>query len=195
MLAVFTHIRQSLAKSRFSLQELSGSLGDLGTFLPLILGLAYVSGLSFPAMLFWAGASNVITGLTFSIPMPVQPMKAIAAVAFSEGMNANEIYAAGIIMAVFMLLIGLFNLNKYLDKYIPLPIIRGIQFTIGLKLLLKGGSMIYSQPLLGPDSILIGAIGLLFVIIFFNTAKVPTALVLFVAGIFIIYWGGNIGNN
>ena len=146
-------IKHNLFYAKVDFQELSGSLGDLGTFLPLILGLAYITGLSFPAMLFWAGAANIITGLTFTIPMPVQPMKAIATVALSEGMTVGEVYASGLLMALIMLIIWRLNISKQMDKLVPKALVRGIQFTIGFKLLLKGVGMIYDKPVAGYDSI------------------------------------------
>ena len=138
-------------------------------------------------MLFWAGVSNIATGLTFAIPMPVQPMKAIAAVAFSEGMSSGEIYASGIIMALFMLLIWSFNLTRYLDKMVPINIVRGIQLTIGVKLLIKGGQMILFKELYGFDSIIVGVVGTIFVLMLYNSKKVPTALILFAAGLVIVF--------
>ena len=176
-------IREILSVARFDRQELSGSLGDLGTFLPLILGLSAVAGLSFPAMLFWAGAANIATGLTFAIPMPVQPMKAIAAVALSEGMSSEEVYASGLIMALFMLLVWSTNFTKYLDKIMPKIVVRGIQFTIGLKLFIKGAQMIYLKEFIALDSIIVGLIGIGFTLLFYKSNKVPMALILFVTGI------------
>ena len=179
----FNKIRENLSIARFDRQELSGSLGDLGTFLPIILGLSTVVGLSFPAMLFWAGASNIATGLIFAIPMPVQPMKAIAAVALSEGMNSGEVYASGLIMALFMLLIWSTNFTKYLDKIMPKIVVRGIQFSVGLKLFIKGAQMIYAKEFMALDGIIIGLIGISFAIFFYRSNRVPTALILFVTGI------------
>src|SRR4030067_338604 len=65
---------------RFTREEISGSLGDLGTFLPLTLGYIVQCGLSPAPVFFFAGLWNVVTGFLFRLPIPVQPMKAIAAV-------------------------------------------------------------------------------------------------------------------
>ena len=180
-------MRENFSFAKFDKRELSGSLGDLGTFLPLILGLSAVAGLSFPAMLFWAGASNIATGLTFAIPMPVQPMKAIAAIAISEGMNSGEVYASGLIMALFMLLIWSTNFTKQLDKFVPKVVVRGIQFTIGLKLLIKGAQMIYAKEFIALDSIITGLAGIGFALLFFNSKRVPTALILLVSGLTLLF--------
>lgn len=48
--------------------ELSGSVGDLGTFLPIVLALVLVNGLDLGTSLLFTGAYNVVTGE--SIPPP-----------------------------------------------------------------------------------------------------------------------------
>ena len=60
---------------RSPLSELSGALGDLGTFLPLTLALALHNAIDLPATLVTSGLFNLVTGAVFGIPLPVQPMK------------------------------------------------------------------------------------------------------------------------
>ena len=73
--------RSNLRSMRFTLLEFSGGLGDLGTFIPLTAALIMVSGLDPAMVLIFAGLFNITTGIIFGLPIPVQPMKAIAAVA------------------------------------------------------------------------------------------------------------------
>lgn len=62
-------------KSGLRLGEFSGSLGDLGTLLPIMLSLALTGQVDLTASLIFGGLWNIITGLTFRMPMCVQPMK------------------------------------------------------------------------------------------------------------------------
>ena len=78
----------------------------MGTFLPLLVGMAATNGLEFATALFFAGLFNIITGLIFSIPMAVQPMKAIAAVALIEGLTVGQIAAAGATVSLVVLVLG-----------------------------------------------------------------------------------------
>ena len=55
--------------------ELSGSLGDLGTLLPLMVALALQGSIQLGSTLVFSGVFNILTGLLFGIPLPVQPMK------------------------------------------------------------------------------------------------------------------------
>ena len=85
---MLTGWRSILGQARFDRHEIAGSLGDMGTFLPLLVGMVAQNGLDFSAALFFAGLFNVVTGMIFAIPMAVQPMKAIAAIALTEGLKA-----------------------------------------------------------------------------------------------------------
>lgn len=55
--------------------EISGSLGDLGTLLPLMIALAAQGSVNLGSTLVFSGIFNIVTGLIFGIPLPVQPMK------------------------------------------------------------------------------------------------------------------------
>lgn len=55
--------------------EISGSLGDLGTLLPLMIALAVQGSIQLGSTLVFSGAFNILTGVVFGIPLPVQPMK------------------------------------------------------------------------------------------------------------------------
>lgn len=57
------------------LAEISGSLGDLGTLLPLMIALAAKGYIDLGSTLVFSGIFNVLTGVVFGIPLPVQPMK------------------------------------------------------------------------------------------------------------------------
>ena len=63
--------------------EAAGAVGDLGTFLPLTLGLVAAAGLDLGTTLVGTGLYNLASGALFGVPMPVQPMKAIAAAAIA----------------------------------------------------------------------------------------------------------------
>ncbi|KMZ65727.1 putative Sulfate transporter [Zostera marina] len=115
--------------------ELSGSVGDLGTYIPIVLALTLVNNLNLGTTLIFTAFYNIVTGFLFGVPMPVQPMKSIAAVAISEStahLTIPQIMAAGISTAVVLLVLGVTGIMSWLYKYIPLPVVRGIQLSQGL---------------------------------------------------------------
>ena len=53
---------------RFSLGEFSGSLGDLGLFIPLVVAMSVASDLDFGMILICAGLMNIVSGWIFRQP-------------------------------------------------------------------------------------------------------------------------------
>ena len=68
---------------RFNAHECAGAFGDLGTLLPFVVGLIAVCGLDAAALFITLGLFNILCGLVFRVPMPLQPMKLIAVVAIA----------------------------------------------------------------------------------------------------------------
>ncbi len=177
-------IAANLRRARLNRQEIAGSLGDMGTFAPLLVGMATQNGLDFAAALFFAGLFNIITGLTFAIPMAVQPMKAIAAVALTEGLTVPQILAAGATVSVFVLILGLTGLIDVLHRAIPKSVVRGLQLALGLSLLGKGLMLVKGTGVwLAPDSYVTGMLAALLVLALFFSRRFPAALLLLAAGL------------
>jgi len=137
---------------RFDLPELSGSLGDLGTFLPLSLAMALTCGLDLGVIFIFAGLMNLATGLLFRQPIPVQPMKAIAAVAVAEGLSPGAIAAAGWLTGAAVLALAMAGGVDWIARIIPKPVVRGIQAGVGVKLAWTGLQWLAPLPPLGWDS-------------------------------------------
>jgi xanthine/uracil permease len=173
---------------RWDREELAGSLGDLGTFLPLLVAMSAQCGLSFPAALFFAGAFNVVTAFTFGIPMAVQPMKAIAAIALAEGLGAGEIVAAGMWVSAVVLVLGLSGALGWIQRTIPTAVVRGLQLALALSLLMRGLKSV--SPGAAPwasDGLGLAVLAGLAVLFLRDSRRVPAALVLFLAGIAIAW--------
>lgn len=129
-----------------SFGEVSGALGDLGTFLPIVVGLTQTVGLDLGTTLWFTGAYNIATGLLYDVPIPVQPMKTIAAVALSgNGLTLPEIMAAGIFVSGAVLVLGATGLMGVANRLTPAAVIRGMQLGVGLQLASSGFSKIWYQ--------------------------------------------------
>ena len=124
---------------RFGPAEWSGGLGDLGTFLPVTVSLCLVCELNLAAVLIWAGLLNAATGWLFRQPIPVQPMKAIAALAIAGGLSAGAVRAAGLATGLVVLILGLCGVADRLGRWIPAAVVRGLQLGVGAKLAIRGG--------------------------------------------------------
>ncbi len=178
------------SRMRFNRAEAGGALGDLGTFVPLLAGMVNRCGLQLGPALLSAGVMNLITGLIFRIPMPVQPMKAIATVAIAEGLTEPQILSAGIVTGAVVLLLALTGLIDWLNRVIPKSVVRGLQLALGLKLLTRGFEMIAgTKTLFGWDSIGIGILCALLVLLFYFSKRVPGALLVFGIGLIALLAG------
>ena len=121
-------------KIRFDRNELAGAFGDLGTDVPLLIGLAIAAQLDGASVLIMFGAMQVITGLAYRMPMPVQPLKAMAAIVIAQQTDASILYGAGLAIGITMLILASTGLLAWLGRVIPKPVVRGIQFGLGLQL-------------------------------------------------------------
>lgn len=176
---MFGSLVARLRLARFDAREVSGSLGDLGTFLPLVLAMAQQNGLDLGVALLFAGLLNLLTGLFFTLPMAVQPMKAIAAVALTQGLTAPQILAAGMIVSALVLVLGLLGWVGELAKAIPDSVVRGLQLGLGLSLALKGIEM---AAIPGLDRWFLGLPAALLGWWVTGSRRVPIALLLFIGG-------------
>jgi SulP family sulfate permease len=123
---------------RFDRLELAGSLGDLGTLLPLAIGMIVINGLEPTGLFLIIGLFYIVAGIYFGIPTPVQPMKVISAYAIAAAMTAAQISAAGLLMGLFLLVIGGTGLITVIGRYVPKSVVRGVQFSTGVLLMGQG---------------------------------------------------------
>jgi hypothetical protein len=128
---------------RFNLQEVAGAVGDYGTLIPIVLGMALVSDIKLGPVLLCFGAWYIITGVYYKMPVPVEPMKAIGAIVIAERPSTGAIAASGIVLGVFFLAFGYFGGMKSLQQRVPRSVIRGIQ--MGLALILARTAIGYAD--------------------------------------------------
>eukprot|EP00966_Prymnesium_polylepis_P052253 1210024-Prymnesium_polylepis.1 len=171
--------------AQLTLAEVSGSLGDLGTLIPLMVPLAQQGSIHFVPALFFAGVANVATGLVWDVPMCVQPMKTIAAVALTEGLSAVQVTAAGMQVSAFVLVLGVTRGIVLVNNVIPSAVVCGIQIGLGLSLMRKGATLVLSTDnwASSVDGYLLGAGCFGLVLLLSRSPRVPVALLLFVLGL------------
>lgn len=187
----------------FSRLEFAGSLGDLGTLLPIAVGMVLVNGLSPTGIFISIGLLYLVAGLYFRVTVPVQPMKVIGAYAIATAMTSQQVLASGALMAVFLFIIGATNLITIIGKYIPKPVIRGVQLTTGILLMAEGVKFIIgiskfqlarqlSEPYLSiqqlgflPLGIIIGVSGGLLTLLLLDNRRFPAGLSVILIGMVI----------
>jgi MFS superfamily sulfate permease-like transporter len=122
------------ARIRFDRNELAGAFGDIGTDLPLIIGMILAAGLPAVNVLVLFGVMQMITSLLYGIPMPAQPLKAMATLVIANKVAGNVLYGGGLAIGVIMLLLTVTGLIDWIVRVVPKCVVRGIQFGLGFQL-------------------------------------------------------------
>jgi SulP family sulfate permease len=160
-----------------------------------------INGLS-PSGLFLAvGLFFIFSGLYYGVTVPVQPMKVIGAYAVATAMSASQIAASGLLIAVFLLVIGGTGAITLIGKYTPKAVVRGVQLSTGTLLMAQGvkfmlGSSKFqalrqaAEPYLTiqslgpiPIGIIIGIVGGVLTLLLLDNKKLPAGLVVVLGGL------------
>lgn len=178
-------------------QEISGAFGDVGVLFPLALSLILVNGLNPTSVFLGAGLTYLGAGLFFRIPMPVQPLKAVASIAIGAALPPGLISAAGVLIALILLSLSATGAISFIARIISTTVIKGIQLTLGvmlmkagLDLILKpqlvsaGGAQVISVgSLQAPTGILLGLGSVVFLIALIRKPLLPASFALLSVGI------------
>jgi SulP family sulfate permease len=188
---------------KFDRLEFSGSLGDLGTLLPIAIGMILINGLDPCGLFFSIGLFYILSGIYFGVTVPIQPMKVIGAYAIITGLPAPQILASAVLMGLILFLIGSTGAVTVLGRYTPKSVVRGVQLSTGALLMVQGvkfmiGTSKYqairqlAEPYLTfqnlgpvPIGIVIGVIGGFLTLFLMDNKRLPAGLFLMFCGILI----------
>ncbi|MDO8611794.1 MAG: putative sulfate/molybdate transporter [Dehalococcoidia bacterium] len=138
----------------FDLQEWSGAFGDLGLLIPVVAALVIKNGFDGTSVLLVFGAAYILSALYYRLPMPVQPLKAMAAIIIAQGLGVEVVSAAGLLMAAVLLTLAATGAIGPLSRLFTRPVVRGIQVAVGLLLIKTAVDMATSgQVLRGHDDV------------------------------------------
>jgi len=179
---------------RFSLNEISASLADTGTFIPITLAMSKIGSINISSTFFWAGLYNILLGGFYDLPMVVQPQKTIAALDIKGELNNYSVMTAGFLTGIITSFLAFTGLLKKIVLIVPQHLISVIQMAQGLIFVTQGlKSVININSWLGVDSyltsIFVGAF-ILFTWLPWKNKKIkkvaeymPTSLILFIIGL------------
>lgn len=165
---------------RFNRNEWSGAFGDIGTDLPLIIGMLLATDLSAANVLIGFGLLQMLTGLIYRMPMPVQPLKAVAMIVIAGEVPGAVIAGGSLAIGVIMLLLTVTGLLTVLAHYIPKPVVRGIQMGLGIQLSLV--ALKDYLPSLGLPGLGLALVGFLIGVILLGNRRFPPALPILASG-------------
>ena len=165
----------------FSRQEFAGAFGDLGTDLPLLVGVVLATGMDAPSVFVVFGLLQIASGVVYRLPMPVQPLKAMAAIAIAGKIAPTLLAAGGLIVGVVMLILANTGALGWIARTVPKPVVRGIQVGLGIQLL----TLAFTRFLPGHGTAggLLAAAALLLVVWLRGSTRLPAALAVLALGL------------
>ena len=166
---------------RFDRNELAGAFGDIGTDLPLIVGVILAANLDSASALILFGVMQVLTALRYRMPMPVQPLKAVAALVIAQKISASVLFGGGLAIGLLMLLLAVTGLIDLLARVVPKAVVRGIQFGLGLQLATLALRDYLKAD--GARGYVLGAIAFLIVVLLIGNRRFPAALFVIALGL------------
>ncbi len=159
---------------------MAGAFGDLGTDLPLLVGVVIATGLDPTTAFVLFGALQIASGFVYRLPMPVQPLKAMAAIAISAKLAPPLLAAGGLIVGVVMLVLANTGALAWIARTVPKAVVRGIQVGLGLQLGLLATRRFI--PSAGAQGFVVAGLALAVILALRENKRVPAALVVILIG-------------
>ena len=166
---------------RFDRNELAGAFGDIGTDLPLIVGMVVAAGLDAASVLIMFGLMQYVTAIRYGMPMAVQPLKAMAIIVITQKIAGPVLFGAGLAIGIVMLALTASGALVWLARVVPKSVVRGLQLGLGAQLsLLALGDYVRSEGITGYG---IAMIAFAIAIALYGNRRFPPALPIIALGI------------
>ena len=166
---------------RFDRNELAGAFGDIGTDLPLVVGMIAASGLNSSSVLVMFGLMQLLTAFVYGIPMAVQPLKAVAVIVITQHIAPGVLYGGGFAIGIAMMILTITGGIDWMSRVVPRAVVRGLQLGLGLQLsLLALGNYVQRD---GTSGYVLAAVAFVIIIALLGNRRFPPALFVIALGI------------
>ncbi len=152
----------------------------MGTDLPLLVGMILASGMDAASVLTLFGLMQIGTAIAYRMPMPVQPLKAMAAIVIAQKLPPNILYGGGLAIGMSMLLLTATGALGWISRAVPKPVVRGIQCGLGLQL--AGIALRDYVQSDGAPGLWLAGVGFLVALLLAGRKRVPAALLVIALG-------------
>jgi predicted benzoate:H+ symporter BenE len=166
--------------NRFDRMEWAGAFGDLGTLIPFVLAYVSVLHLDPLGVLFGFGVCMAVSGFWYRTPFPVQPMKALGAVATTQAaqtavITPQAVYGAGLVAGIIWLVLGLTGTTQRVTSFVSRPVIIGIVLGLGLGFMLEGAKLMAAGWLLSVGCLVVA-------LLLLSSRRAPAMFILLIGG-------------
>ena len=178
---VYTQPKEQQGGIRFDRNELSGAFGDIGTDLPLIVGMILAAGLHSSSVLVMFGLMQIVTALSYRMPMPVQPLKAVAVIVITGEIAPEVVYGGGLAIGVAMLVLTVTGAIAWLARTVPKAVVRGLQLGLGMQLALLALRDYVQAD--GTNGLILAGIAFVVVLALWGNRRIPPAIPVIALGV------------
>ena len=166
---------------RFDRNELAGAFGDIGTDLPLIVGMILAAGLHSASVLVMFALMQFFTAFRYRMPMPVQPLKAVAVLVITQKVAPEVLYGGGLAIGLVMLVLTVSGGITWLARAVPKAVVRGLQLGLGIQLAMLALRDYVQAD--GARGYVLAAVGFAIVIALFGNRRFPPAIPVIAVGV------------
>lgn len=178
-----THVAAEPAGPSFAFNrmEWAGAFGDLGTLIPFVVAYVTLLRLEPAGILVSFGAALIATAIVFRTPFPVQPMKAIGAIATTQAaqtatVTAGAVYSASLFTGLIWLALGMTGAAQRIAKLVPRPVTVGLILGLGFGFMIQGLKFMAEQWLLALPALVV-------TLLLLNSRRFPAMFVLLLIAI------------
>jgi hypothetical protein len=139
------------------------------------------AGLHSASVLVMFGLMQFFTALRYRMPMPVQPLKAVAVLVITQKVAPEVLYGGGLAIGIVMLVLTVSGGIEWLARVVPKAVVRGLQLGLGIQL-----AMLALKDYVQADGMrgyVLAAVGFLIIIAFFGNRRFPPAIPVLVLGV------------
>jgi MFS superfamily sulfate permease-like transporter len=138
-------------------------------------------GLHSSSVLVMFGLMQYVTALTYGMPMPVQPLKAVAVLVITQKVAPEILYGGGLAIGIVMLILAATGAITWLARVVPRPVVRGLQLGLGIQLSLLALKDYVQAD--GLNGYILAAISFVIIVALFGNRRFPPALFVIALGI------------
>jgi len=126
--------------------EVTGAIGDSITVLPLVVAIGLLTPASLPHLLAGFAVFQTVWGVTYGVPLSVEPMKALAGLAIAGSISHGELVAAGLLAGSLLLVAGWRGWLSRIGHLVGEPVVRGVQFAVACLLVVAALDPVAASP-------------------------------------------------
>ncbi|MCU0609684.1 MAG: putative sulfate/molybdate transporter [Chitinispirillaceae bacterium] len=165
---------------RFNRMEFAGAFGDIGTDIPLLIGVMLATGMDTASGFILFGVMQIFSGFVYRLPIPAQPLKAMAAIIIAQKLSAGVVSGGALAIGVIVLVLTLTGALSFIGRIVPLAVIRGMQLGLGIQLAML--ALKQYLPSAGTAGFILAGAAFVVAVALFSSRKVPAALVVALLG-------------